>query len=152
MRLSEIKEAFSMKKIAVVYFSMTGNTEAMAGEVVTGAKEAGADVSLFSSADFKADMLDQYDGIAFGCPAMGNEELEEGEFEPLFADCERALGQKPIVLFGSYSWADGQWMLNWKDRCDERNLNVLDTVIAYASPDAAAIEACRKLGKTLAEA
>lgn len=141
-----------MKKIAVVYFSMTGNTEAMAGEVVTGAKEAGADVSLFSSADFKADMLDQYDGIAFGCPAMGNEELEEGEFEPLFADCERALGQKPIVLFGSYSWADGQWMLNWKDRCDERNLNVLDTVIAYAAPDAAAVEACRKLGKTLAEA
>ena len=141
-----------MKKIAVVYFSMTGNTEAMAGEVVTGAKEAGADVSLFSSADFKADMLDQYDGIAFGCPAMGNEELEEGEFEPLFADCERALGQKPIVLFGSYSWADGQWMLNWKDRCDERNLNVLDTVIAYAAPDAAAIEACSKLGKTLAEA
>lgn len=141
-----------MKKIAVVYFSMTGNTEAMAGEVVTGAKEAGADVSLFSSADFKADMLDQYDGIAFGCPAMGNEELEEGEFEPLFADCERALGQKPIVLFGSYSWADGQWMLNWKDRCDERNLNVLDTVIAYAAPDPAAIEACRKLGKTLAEA
>lgn len=141
-----------MKKIAVVYFSMTGNTEAMAGEVVTGAKEAGADVSLFSSADFKADMLDQYDGIAFGCPAMGNEELEEGEFEPLFADCERALGQKPIVLFGSYSWADGQWMLNWKNRCDERNLNVLDTVIAYAAPDAAAIEACRKLGKTLAEA
>ena len=52
-----------MKKIAVVYFSMTGNTEAMAGEVVTGAKEAGADVSLFSSADFKADMLDQYDGM-----------------------------------------------------------------------------------------
>lgn len=141
-----------MKKIAVVYFSMTGNTEAMAGEVVTGAKEAGADVSLFSSADFKADMLDQYDGIAFGCPAMGNEELEEGEFEPLFADCESALGQKPIILFGSYSWADGQWMLNWKDRCDERNLNVLDTVIAYAAPDAAAIEACRKLGKTLAEA
>lgn len=141
-----------MKKIAVVYFSMTGNTEAMAGEVVTGAKEAGADVSLFSSADFKADMLDQYDGIAFGCPAMGNEELEEGEFEPLFADCESALGQKPIVLFGSYSWADGQWMLNWKDRCDERNLNVLNTVIAYAAPDAAAIEACRKLGKTLAEA
>lgn len=141
-----------MKKIAVVYFSMTGNTEAMAGEVVTGAKEAGANVSLFSSADFKADMLDQYDGIAFGCPAMGNEELEEGEFEPLFADCESALGQKPIVLFGSYSWADGQWMLNWKDRCDERNLNVLDTVIAYAAPDAAAVEACRKLGKTLAEA
>ena len=141
-----------MKKIAVVYFSMTGNTEAMAGEVVTGAKEAGADVSLFSSADFKADMLDQYDGIAFGCPAMGYEELEEGEFEPLFADCESALGQKPIVLFGSYSWADGQWMLNWKDRCDERNLNVLDTVIAYAAPDAAAIEACRKLGNTLAEA
>lgn len=85
-----------MKKLAVVYYSMTGNTEAMANEVVAGAKEAGAEVSLFSSADFKADMLDQFDAIAFGCPAMGNEELEENEFEPLFAECEGKLGQKPI--------------------------------------------------------
>lgn len=141
-----------MEKIAIVYYSMTGNTKAMASEVAAGAKEAGADVSLFRSADFQLDMLDQFDAIAFGCPAMGNEELEAGEFEPLFADCEQALGQKPIVLFGSYAWADGQWMLNWKDRCDEQSLNVLGTAIAYEAPDAEASEACKQLGKALAEA
>lgn len=141
-----------MKKIAVVYYSMTGNTEAMADEVVAGAKEAGAEVSLFSSAEFKVDQLDQFDGIAFGCPAMGDEVLEEAEFEPLFTECESQLGEKPIVLFGSYAWADGQWMLNWKERCDEEKLNVLGTVIAYEAPDTEAAEACRQLGKALAEA
>ena len=141
-----------MKKIAVVYYSMTGNTEAMADEIVAGAKEAGAEVSLFSSAEFKVDQLDQFDGIAFGCPAMGDEVLEEAEFEPLFTECESQLGEKPIVLFGSYAWADGQWMLNWKERCDEEKLNVLGTVIAYEAPDTEAAEACRQLGKALAEA
>lgn len=141
-----------MKKIAVVYYSMTGNTEAMADEVVAGAKEAGAEVSLFTSAEFTVDQLDQFDGIAFGCPAMGDEVLEEAEFEPLFTECESQLGDKPIVLFGSYAWADGQWMLNWKDRCDDQKLNVLGTVIAYEAPDAEAAEACRQLGKALAEA
>lgn len=141
-----------MKKLAVVYYSMTGNTEAMANEVVTGAKEAGAEVSLFTSADFKADMLDQFDAIAFGCPAMGNEELEENEFEPLFAECEGKLGQKPIGLFGSYSWAVGEWMDTWKERCANDNLRVVDTVIAFEAPDDAAKEACAGLGKALATA
>ena len=83
---------------------------------------------------------------------MGDEVLEEAEFEPLFTECESQLGEKPIVLFGSYAWADGQWMLNWKERCDEEKLNVLGTVIAYEAPDTEAAEACRQLGKALAEA
>lgn len=141
-----------MKKIAIVYFSLTGNTESMAREVMAGAKAIGADVALFSSAEFTEDMLDQYGGIAFGCPAMGDETLDESEFEPLFAECEKILGQKPIVLFGSYSWAEGQWMINWKDRCSKKNLNVLDTAIALDYPDDEAKEVCRSLGKKLAEA
>lgn len=141
-----------MKKIAVVYYSMSGNTEAMAMEVVEGAKSAGADVRLFRSAEFQAADIEGYDAIAFGCPAMGNEELEETEFEPLFAACETKLGAKPIVLFGSYSWAEGEWMELWKERCERQNLNVRDTVIAYSSPDEEARKACQALGKTLAEA
>lgn len=141
-----------MKNIAVVYWSLTGNTEAMANEVVAGAEAAGAKVNLFTSAEFQVGMLDEYDGIAFGCPAMGDEVLEENEFEPLFESCETKLDKKPIVLFGSYSWADGQWMINWEDRCKDGKLNVLETVIAYDFPDDDAKEACRKLGKTLAEA
>ena len=76
-----------MSKIAVVYWSGTGNTEMMANEVAEGAKAAGAEVSVMTPDDFSADKMDEYDAIAFGCPAMGAEELEETEFEPMFSAC-----------------------------------------------------------------
>ena len=93
-----------MSKIAVVYWSGTGNTEAMAQQVEAGAKAAGAEVSVYTCADFQADMMDQFDAVAFGCPSMGNEQLEEDEFEPMFQSCESRLSGKKIALFGSYGW------------------------------------------------
>ena len=77
-----------MSKIAVVYWSGTGNTEAMANEVAEGAKAAGAEVDVLTASEFGADKMDAYDAVAFGCPAMGAEELEDSEFEPMFSDCE----------------------------------------------------------------
>ena len=103
-----------MSKIAVVYWSGTGNTEAMAEEVANGAKAAGAEVESFTTDDFAADKMNDYDAVAFGCPAMGDEVLEEDEFEPLFEDCKAKLSGKKIALFGSYGWGDGEWMRNWK--------------------------------------
>ena len=102
-----------MSKVAVVYWSGTGNTEMMAQKVAEGAKEAGAEVVL-TSADFSADDVDAYDAIAFGCPAMGAEELEDTEFEPMFSACESKLSGKKIALFGSYGWGDGEWMRTWQ--------------------------------------
>ena len=81
-----------MSKIAVVYWSGTGNTEAMANEVAEGAKAAGAEVDVLTASEFGADKMDVYDAVAFGCPAMGAEELEDSEFEPMFSDCEGKLG------------------------------------------------------------
>ena len=94
-----------MSKVAVVYWSSTGNTEAMANAVAEGAKAAGAEVISFESADFSADKVDEFDAIAFGCPAMGDEVLEEDEFEPMFNSCETKLSGKKVGLFGSYGWA-----------------------------------------------
>lgn len=91
-----------MKKVAVVYWSGTGNTETMADAVVAGAKEQGAEVSVFGPSDFDASMVEDFDAIAFGCPAMGAEELEEEEFEPMFSNCKPKLAGKSIALFGSY--------------------------------------------------
>ena len=73
-----------MSKIAVVYWSGTGNTEAMANEVAEGAKSAGAEAEVFTPDTISADKMDAYDAVAFGCPAMGAEELEDTEFEPMF--------------------------------------------------------------------
>ena len=139
-------------KIAVVYWSGTGNTEAMASAVCDGAKNAGAEVSLFTSGEFDERKVADFDAIAFGCPAMGAEMLEEGEFEPMFAACEPVLGGKRVALFGSYGWGDGEWMRTWEDDCRANGMKlVCDSVICCEAPDDEAVENCRKLGAELAK-
>ena len=141
-----------MSKVAVVYWSGTGNTEAMAAKVAEGAQSAGADVQTFTAADFSADMMGQYDAIAFGCPSMGAEQLEESEFEPMFSACEPNLSGKKIALFGSYGWGDGQWMRDWVDRMNAAGANVVngEGLICQETPDGSAIADCESLGKQLA--
>ena len=93
-----------MSKIAVVFWSGTGNTKTMAEAVLAGAKDAGAEADLFEAADFDKSKVAAYDAFAFGCPAMGAEELEDSEFEPMFSDVEGSLSDKKVALFGSYGW------------------------------------------------
>lgn len=140
-----------MSKIAVVYWSGTGNTEIMANKVAEGAKSAGAEVTSFTAAEFSADLVDQFDAIAFGCPSMGAEQLEESEFEPMFVSCEPKLTGKKIALFGSYGWGDGEWMRNWEETCNgDGAVLACDSVICNDTPDADAEAACVALGKALA--
>ena len=140
-----------MSKIAVVYWSGTGNTEAMAHKVVEGAEAAGAEVSLFTAAEFAADMMDQFDAVGFGCPSMGAEVLEEDEFEPMFVSCEPKLQNKKIALFGSYGWGDGEWMRDWEETCRKDGaVLACDCVICNETPDDEANAACIALGKALA--
>lgn len=140
-----------MSKAAVVYWSSTGNTEAMANAVVEGAKEAGCEVTLLTTEDFSADKVEEYDAIAFGCPAMGAEVLEEDEFDPMFTECEPKLSGKKIALFGSYGWGDGEWMADWETRCkNDGAILVTESVICQEMPDDDAVEACKNLGKALA--
>ena len=97
-----------MSKVAIVYWSGTGNTEAMANYVAEGVKKAGGEADLFTSAEFGADKAGEYDRIAFGCPSMGAEQLEESEFQPMFDEVSPVLSGKKIALFGSYGWGDGE--------------------------------------------
>ncbi|MDR2782246.1 MAG: flavodoxin [Treponema sp.] len=142
-----------MKKVAIVYWSGTGNTQAMAEEAAKSAQAAGADATLFTASAFSASRLDEFDAIGFGCPAMGAEVLEESEFEPLFAECEPKLKGKKIALFGSYDWGDGEWMRLWNERCETAGaVLAAGSVIANNAPDAAALASCRILGAALAAA
>lgn len=138
-------------KIAVVYWSGTGNTETMAHAVVDGAKAKGAEVDLIQAASFGADDVAKYDAIAFGCPAMGDETLEEDEFEPMFASVEGSLQGKKIGLFGSWGWGAGAYMDAWKERCGKDGaVLVADPVLCENTPDDDAIKNCENLGGTLA--
>ena len=141
-----------MKKIAIVYWSDTGNTAQMAEAVAEGAGAAGAQANLFTPSDFSPAQVKDYDAIAFGCPAMGAEQLEEGEFEPMFADLEGSLSGVKVALFGSYGWGSGQWLEDWCARCKEDGAVMQEEpgVMANEAPDDDAIAACNALGAKLA--
>ena len=142
-----------MSKVAIVYWSGTGNTEAMAAFVEEGAKGAGAEVTMFTASDFSADQMKEFDKAAFGCPSMGAEQLEESEFEPMFSSVEAELKGKKIALFGSYGWGDGEWMRNWEETCTgDGAFLVCGSVIAKDAPDDEVADACRQLGAALANA
>ncbi|EXG83566.1 flavodoxin, short chain [Clostridium sp. ASBs410] len=141
-----------MSKIAVVYWSGTGNTEAMADAVLEGVKEKGADGVILTPSEFEASMIDSLDAIAFGCPAMGAEVLEESEFEPMFSSSLSKLPGKKIALFGSYGWGDGEWMRSWEKTCEDAGVELAcDSVICNEAPDGEAAAACKALGAALAE-
>ncbi|MGN0655686.1 MAG: flavodoxin [Ruminiclostridium sp.] len=134
-------------KTAVIYWSGTGNTETMAEAVAEGAGAELFNVSVFSGS------IEDYEAIAFGCPAMGAEVLEESEFEPFFTGIEGQLSGKKVALFGSYGWGDGEWMRNWEERVKASGAVLVngEGLIVNEVPDADALEQCRELGKKLAE-
>ena len=140
-----------MNKVAIVYWSGTGNTEQMAQAVAEGVKNAGGEADVLTCAEFDSAKLADYGAVAFGCPAMGAEQLEEGEFEPMFADLEGSLSGVKVALFGSYGWGDGEWMRNWEEDCKTAGaILACDPVICNDEPDDDAKEACQNLGKALA--
>lgn len=141
-----------MKKTAVIYWSGTGNTKQMAEAVLEGMKNAGAEAVLLEPAQVDASTFSGVDAVAFGCPAMGSEVLEEMEFEPMFSACKNSLGGKKVALFGSFGWGDGEWMRTWEKDCDDAGINLAcASITCQETPDDDTLEACRAMGKQLAE-
>lgn len=132
-------------KTAVIYWSGTGNTQQMAEAVAEGAV-----AELFSVSEFSRNIED-YDRVAFGCPAMGAEELEDSEFEPFFSGVVDKLSGKKVALFGSYGWGDGEWMRNWTEQVKGAGAEVVngEGLIANEAPSDDDLENCRSLGQAL---
>lgn len=139
-------------KVTVVYWSGTGNTQAMAEAVAQGAQSAGAQVQLLTADAFGPEQLENDTAYLFGCPAMGAEVLEEDEFDPMFTRCECGLSGKNVALFGSYGWGDGEWMRSWEARCAADGMVlVADSVICQDAPDEETLARCRALGQAAAK-
>ena len=139
-----------MSKIAIVYWSGTGNTEAMADLVAQGVRAKGGEADIITAAEFGPERVDDYDAFAFGCPAMGDEELEDMEFLPTYDAVEPLLEGRRVALFGSYDWNDGEWMELWEQRAEAAGLSVVDSVIAKDYPDDEARADCMRLGTLIA--
>lgn len=140
-----------MSKIAIVYWSGTGNTKAMAELIQEGAQGEGAEVRLLDVSDADASVLDA-DILALGCPSMGAEVLEESEFEPYIESIEGKVGGKKLALFGSYDWGDGEWMRDWTARMENAGaILVVDSLIVNNTPEGAAVQECKDFGAAMAK-
>ena len=142
-----------MEKIAVIYWSGTGNTEMMAMEIAEGVRTAGAEAVVMTVSDTDARNAATFSKLALGCPAMGAEVLEEMEFEPFFTELEGRLMGHKVLLFGSYGWGDGQWMRDWQVRADNAGANICgDPVLVHETPDTDALALCKAAGEAFAKA
>lgn len=142
-----------MDKVYIIYWTQTGNTGAMAEAIADGVKEADKEPVLLSPTEAKVADLKELNAFALGCPAMGAEVLEETEMEPFVEELEGSVSGKNVALFGSFGWGDGQWMRDWVDRMTSAGATVIggEGLMANDAPNAEAIDACKNLGKTLAE-
>lgn len=134
-------------KAAVIYISLTGNTEKMARAIFEGTNAAGADSALISVGDAVVQNALEYDVLILGSPAMGAEVLEEESFEPFFSELEKHLAGKRLALFGSYGWGDGQWMRDWEARCKAAGARLVEeSLIVHETPDVTDLEKCKAFG------
>lgn len=138
-----------MNKAAIIYWSGTGNTEAMATAVTEG---AGKSADCYRVSEITADEALNYDILALGCPATGSEELEASEFEPFFSALEKNLSGKKVFLFGSHDWGDGEWMRTWEERVKAAGADLAggNGIIADMEPSEDILAACRVMGKKIA--
>lgn len=142
-----------MDKIYVVYWSQTGNTEAMAEAVARGIRSEGKESAVVEVGSISPEELKEEAVFALGCPAMGAEVLEESEMEPFVETLEAFVKGKTVGLFGSYGWGDGEWMRDWEARMQQAGANVIggEGVICQETPDQETLEKCEELGKNLAD-
>lgn len=141
-----------MEKIYVIYWSMSGNTQAMAEAIAKGINDAGKEAVVQYVSDASVSELQDAKVFALGCPAMGAEVLEEGEMEPFVSEVEGIAAGKKIALFGSYGWGDGQWMRDWEERMSGCGAAIINGagLICHETPDDAMISECENLGKQIA--
>ncbi len=141
-----------MDKVYVIFWTQGGNTGLMASAVGEGVKSEGKEVVFLQPGEANIEELKKLPGFAMGCPAMGDEVLEESEMEPFMQEVEGILSGKTVGLFGSYGWGDGQWMRDWQDRvmAAGANISLGEGVMCNEAPDEEAKEKCIELGKALA--
>ena len=140
-----------MKNIVVIYWSGTGNTEKMAKALVEGASLDENNVTLLSVDKVKIDQVLNADVVALGCPAMGDEELEESEMKPFVESISQVVIDKNIVLFGAYGGGNGQWMRNWEEKIIEFGAKLIkDGLIIHRDVIDKELEQCKKLGEIMA--
>ncbi|KAJ53480.1 flavodoxin short chain [Clostridium tetanomorphum] len=141
-----------MKKVVIVYWSNGGNVEVLANNIGEGAKEEGAEVILKYVQAADVDEIMKADAVAFGSPSMDNNQVEQKEMAPFLKKFkELPVQKKPLVLFGSYGWDNGEFMEEWEKQMVEYDFKIVGKLVVQEAPDNKQIEKAKELGRLLAK-
>nr|WP_207753395.1 flavodoxin [Sporosalibacterium faouarense] len=145
-----MKRGIYVKKVVVIYWSGTGNTELMANALADGANINDNEVRILRVEDASKEDVVNADAVALGCPSMGAEVLEESFMEPFVESLSDVVSGKPVALFGSYDWGDGEWMIDWVERMNGYGANLIgEGLIIHLTPEEDGINKCKSLGQEL---
>lgn len=139
-------------KITIIYWTSTGNTEKMAKLIESGLKATRSnDEIVVKRVDSSSptDLLES-DMVVLGCSAMGVEEIDSSEMEPFILVNKELFNNKPIALFGSYGWGDGEWMESWEAMMDKiGGKRRIESLIINETPDGQTETECIEFGQRI---
>jgi flavorubredoxin len=148
-----------MGSMLVLYHSQEyGNTAAMAQAIGEGARAAGAEVTLVNTNEQRLD-LEQYryfDAVAFGSPdywsyIAGGLKVFIDDWYIARKSSRRGLEGKPYGLFYSHG-GGGRVRGPLEELFSRMGSQVGEIIESYGRPNNTVLEACRELGRQLANA
>lgn len=141
-----------MKKVCIIYQSQSGNVEVLANEIFNGAKKAGADVSIKLVSEATNEDVLSADAVAFGSPSKNGNNIDQQELAPFLKEFKLIPNNnKPVVLFGSYGWDNGEFMNKFKALMNDYGFNVIGALAVNESPSNEEMQKAQELGKLLAK-
>ena len=141
-----------MKKVSIIYWSNGGNVEIIANAICEGASIGDVEVETKNVADSSLEDVLNSDAVAFGSPAMINDEIEEIDMKPFIESLKGIdINNKPLVLFGSCGWRETTFIDKWQEQMKEFGFNVIGKIVVRDSVEKKDIQRSKELGKLLAQ-
>ncbi|QNG59023.1 flavodoxin [Metabacillus idriensis] len=143
-----------MGKTAIIYASMSGNTEAIADLIEKGLTSAGAEAEKFETMDIDGSIFTKYDHFLIGAYTWGDGELPDEMLDFYDEMDEYDLSDKTIALFGSgdtaYEVFCGAVDLLAEKIKDNNGVLVMDSLKIECFPDGEQEDECLEFGRQFA--
>lgn len=139
-----------MSKVSVIYWSNGGNVEVLANTIADELNDLGAEVLIKHVSNAKIEDVTESDAIALGSPSMSNNRIEQCDMEPFVKQLKLTPNEgKKLILFGSYGWDNGEFMVDWVERMKDYGFEVIGSLAVNESPSDDEINSAKDLAKQL---
>ncbi|MGG5462697.1 flavodoxin [Clostridium sp. B9] len=139
-----------MSKVSVIYWSNGGNVEVLANTIADELESLGAEVLIKHVSNAKLEDVTEADAVALGSPSMDNNRIEQYDMEPFVNQLKLTPNEgKKMILFGSYGWDNGEFMVEWVKRMKDYGFDIQGSLAVNESPNDDEINSAKDLARKL---